>query len=98
MNVDNFQVVEETFFGYISPSSTWSLIWQLIIIIFTYIVLIQIGFLTGFGSEIWFGEISNRNTLGLSIVIMIFLVMDIVISFHRGFYKLGEGKVIKNRA
>lgn len=52
----------------------------------------------GFGSELWIGEISNRNTLGLSIVIMIFLVIDIVISLHRGFYKLGQGKVIKNRA
>jgi hypothetical protein len=44
---------EEHFFGYISPSASGNLLWELLVIITIYVFLIEIGFVIGFGSTFW---------------------------------------------
>jgi uncharacterized membrane protein len=51
----------------------------------------------GFGSAFWLGEVTNPRTFILYIFIVFVLSLDILISFHRGFYRVGKGKVIGDR-
>ena len=86
--------VEKVFWGYTSPSAPGSLLWELLVIFAIYVYLVEIGFVIGFGSSFWLSVISSSNTIILYLIILMILVLDIVISFHRGFYKVGQGRVV----
>ena len=75
----------------------WTGIWDFILIFVTYFFQLEISLLLAFGPDFWRSEL-NTNTayVVLYSVQLIFLAVDMVICFHKGYYAFGRGRVIND--
>ena len=56
------------------------------------------GFVLAFGAEFWIQLKSSNYSLSLYTVIISIFVIDIGVSFMKGYYQEGEGRIITDRA
>lgn len=79
---------------YVDPTSTKNGIWSFIVIIVIYLFQLQISLTLGFGPKFWstlYNGDTNEIGYGFLIVVM---GIDLIISFHKGYYAFGRGKII----
>lgn len=55
------------------------------------------GFVLAFGAQFWIDLKDYHYTVALYVLILSVFILDIAINFHKGYYKLGEGRIIIDR-
>ena len=82
---------------FIDPNSKRVMTWNILFMILFYVIQMQISLSLAFGSEFFteiiFGDIENP----IFIIIAALLVVDMVLSFFKGYYAFGRGKVIDDK-
>ena len=82
---------------YIDPTSTWTGIWDFILIFITYFFQVEISLLLAFGPDFWTKELNSNVAYIIAYSIQIvFLLVDMFICFHKGYYAFGRGRVIND--
>lgn len=80
---------------YIDPLSNFTLLWNLIFLVVFYLVEIQISLSLAFGPTFFDNELNIHSIhRTFYILVVLFLGFDIVLSFFKGYYSFGQGKVI----
>lgn len=79
---------------YVDPLSAKTGFWDLFIIFIIYLFQIQISLLLGFGPGFWHEQLTAKYYITSYVSLVIVLVVDMVINFHKGYYAFGRGKVI----
>lgn len=83
---------------YVDPLSTKTGIWDFLIIVTIYLFQLQISLTLGFGPEFWNDQLDSKAYLIIYITLILIIVVDVVINFHKGYYAFGRGKVIDDPA
>lgn len=90
-----FQNVNEYFWLYFNPLSTFVLVWNSVFILIFYIVQLQISLSLAFGPLFFHDELSFGSTyLPIYISLVLYFCIDIGMNFFKGYYAFGRGKVI----
>lgn len=80
---------------YIDPLSNFTLLWNLIFLVVFYLVELQISLCLAFGPA-FFDQELNIHSIHRTfyIIVVLFLGFDIALSFFKGYYSFGQGKVV----
>ena len=80
---------------YVDPMSGILFAWNLLFLLVFYGIQLQLSLAIGFGPDFTNDNIINAQYYrGIYIAYFVFLLLDIVFSFFKGYYALGKGRII----
>ncbi len=80
---------------YINPHSKRILIWNLLYLTVFYLVELQISLSLAFGPHFFEEELQLSSIyLPVYLTFLVFMVVDMILSFFKGYYAFGKGKVV----
>ena len=85
---------EQRFRLYIDPQSKRVFIWNVVFIIVFYLFELHISLSLAFGPRFLRAADVGTIYLPIYIIVLIFLVIDLVLSFFKGYYAFGKGKIV----